>query len=254
MVLRALSLCAGIGGLDLGLRSVARCRTVGYVERDPYAAAVLVARMEEAALDPAPLWDDVATFDGRPWRGAVDLVLAGYPCQPFSVAGSRRGVADPRHLWPQIARIITAAEVGAPHRRERLFVLADLAGERVGTISAGSSHRGEGTLDAHGAGTTVSDPDSAGFPDGLGVPGPEAVGWGQPATDADGLWHKPISIAGICDSAQSSIISRWPPEPAVVRVVHGVPFAVDRVRCLGNAVVPAQAAHAWRILWGEVMG
>lgn len=120
--------------------------------------------MEDAALDPAPVWDDVATFDGRPWRGAVDIVTAGYPCQPFSVAGKRRGADDPRHLWPHVARIIgeaeppfvflenvahhlrlgfpevagglvgmgyrlaaglfTAAEVGAPHKRERLFILA----------------------------------------------------------------------------------------------------------------------------------
>ena len=160
-----LSLCSGAGGLDLGLHlAVPGYRAVGYVERDAYAAAVLVARMEDAALAPAPVWDDIATFDGRPWRGAVDIVTAGYPCTPFSVAGRRRGDADPRHLWPHVARIIweceppfvllenvahhlrlgfpevagglvglgyrlaaglfTAAEVGAPHRRERLFVLA----------------------------------------------------------------------------------------------------------------------------------
>ncbi|NPD21650.1 DNA cytosine methyltransferase [Rhodophyticola sp. DY48A3-103] len=160
-----LSLCSGAGGLDLGLTiAMPGYRTVGHVERETYAAAILVARMEEAALDPAPVWDEVASFDGRPWRGAVDIVTAGYPCQPFSVAGKRRGVDDPRHLWPHVARIIgevqppfvflenvahhlrlgfpevasglvdmgyrlaaglfTAAEVGAPHKRERLFILA----------------------------------------------------------------------------------------------------------------------------------
>ena len=86
-----LSLCAGAGGLDLGLHlalggfaadskngagRAGGYRTVGYVEREAYAAAVLVARMEVAALDPAPVWDDVGTFDGAPWRGAVDIVLA----------------------------------------------------------------------------------------------------------------------------------------------------------------------------------
>ena len=125
--------------------------------------------MEDAALDRAVVWDDLGTFDGRPWRGAVDILSAGYPCQPFSVAGRRRGAADPRHLWPHVARIIgeceppfvflenvahhlrlgfpevaaglvvmgyrlaaglfTAAEVGAPHRRERLFILAHREGD-----------------------------------------------------------------------------------------------------------------------------
>jgi hypothetical protein len=81
--LRSLALCAGIGGLDLGVK-LARpdhC-LVGVVERQAYCAAVLVERMGEAALDPAPIWDDLATFDGRRWRGAVDLITAGYPCQP----------------------------------------------------------------------------------------------------------------------------------------------------------------------------
>ena len=160
-----LSLCSGAGGLDLGLAiAIPGYRAVGYVERETFAAATLVARMEAASLDQAVVWDDIGTFDGRPWRGAVDIVTAGYPCQPFSVAGKRRGTDDPRHLWPHVARIIdevrppfvflenvahhlrlgfpevaaglvvmgyrlaaglfTAAEVGAPHKRERLFILA----------------------------------------------------------------------------------------------------------------------------------
>ena len=83
---------------------------MGHVERETFAAATLVARMEDAALDRAPVWDDVASFDGRPWRGAVDIVTAGYPCQPFSVAGKRRGAEDPRHLWPHVARIVGETE------------------------------------------------------------------------------------------------------------------------------------------------
>ncbi|MTH66632.1 DNA cytosine methyltransferase [Paracoccus sp. DK608] len=167
-----LSLCSGAGGIDLGLTiALPGYRTVGHVERETYAAATLVARMEDASLDQAVVWDDVASFDGRPWRGAVDIVTAGYPCQPFSVAGKRRGADDPRHLWPHVARIIgeveppfvflenvahhlrlgfpevaaglvgmgyrlaadlfTAAEVGAPHKRERLFILAIRAGDEL---------------------------------------------------------------------------------------------------------------------------
>jgi len=160
-----LSLCAGAGGLDLGLHiAVTGYRTVGYVEREACAAATLVARMEDAALDCAPVWDNVADFDGKPWRGVVDIIHGGYPCQPFSVAGRKLGDKDPRHLWPHIARIVreveppvcffenvgghlrlgfeqvhddlrsmgyrvkaglfTAEEIGAPHKRERLFILA----------------------------------------------------------------------------------------------------------------------------------
>lgn len=168
--LHVLSLCSGLGGLELGLRlAVPAARAVCYVEVEAYACAVLAARMEEGILAPAPVWTDLRTFDGRPWRGVVDLVAAGYPCQPFSHAGKRGGAADERHLWPHVARVVgevepvlvflenvaghlslgfdrvvadlhglgyevaaglfTAEEVGAPHRRERLFALG-YAGRR----------------------------------------------------------------------------------------------------------------------------
>jgi DNA (cytosine-5)-methyltransferase 1 len=120
--------------------------------------------MEEGSLDEAPIWSDLRTFNGRRWRGIVDCILGGYPCQPFSIAGKQRGKADPRHLWPAIKELIpavrpsfclfenvsnhlrlgfpevrsdlremgylvtaglfTAEEVSAPHERKRLFILA----------------------------------------------------------------------------------------------------------------------------------
>lgn len=169
-MIHGLALCAGAGGLELGLHLALgdAYRTVGYVERDAYAAATLVARMEDEALDLAPVWDDLSTFDGHPWRGRVDLVSAGFPCQPASTAGRRRGTDDERWLWPEVVRVVravgprllfvenvpglltvnggaafeevvedlaalgfsaewdrfSASEVGAPHRRERVFLLA----------------------------------------------------------------------------------------------------------------------------------
>jgi len=133
--LRVLALCAGGGGIELGLQLVLGregVRTVGYCEREAYAAAVIVARMEDAALDHAPVWDDVGTFDGRRWRGAVDLVAAGFPCPPVSVAGKRKGDNDERWLWPDVFRVWQ--ETGAPW----LFV-ENVAGLRSSDIGDRSS-------------------------------------------------------------------------------------------------------------------
>src|SRR5215471_12040185 len=112
--MNGLALCAGVGGLELGLHLALgdAYRTVGYVERDAYAAASLVARMGDAALDRAPVWDDLTTFDGHPWRGRVDLVSAGFPCQPASTAGARRGTDDDRWLWPDVSRVVRAVDPG----------------------------------------------------------------------------------------------------------------------------------------------
>lgn len=162
---RILSLCTGLGGLDIGVEIAApNTRVVCAIERDAYCSALLAQSMEQGRIPQAPIWDDLHTFYGRPWRGAVDCITAGYPCQPFSVAGQKRGADDTRHLWPEVFRIIgecrpplvflenvarhltagfdivardlqslgytvaalvcRAATVGAPHQRERLFALA----------------------------------------------------------------------------------------------------------------------------------
>jgi site-specific DNA-cytosine methylase len=138
--------------------------TRAFVEWEEWPRAVLIAAQRAGYFAPAPIWDDLRSFDARPFRGAFDIVLAGYPCQPFSAAGKRGGADDPRHLWPDVARVIgecrpewvflenvpghvtlgletvlrelwglgyapaaglfSAAEVGAPHQRLRIFILA----------------------------------------------------------------------------------------------------------------------------------
>jgi DNA (cytosine-5)-methyltransferase 1 len=91
---RVLSIFSGIGGLDSAIRLVfPECRTVCYVEREAYAASVLVARMEDKTLDEAPIWSDVATFDGERFNGCVDTVAFGFPCTDISVAGKQEGIS-----------------------------------------------------------------------------------------------------------------------------------------------------------------
>lgn len=111
MALHTIALCAGVGMLDEGLRAGCEflgidSKTVCYVEREAFAAATLVKHMEAGAVDAAPIWSDLVTFDGAAWRGRVDCITAGFPCQPHSVAGKRKGTDDERWLWQEIARII----------------------------------------------------------------------------------------------------------------------------------------------------
>lgn len=79
-----------------------------WVEWEAYPRYVLTSGMRAGYLAQAPIWDNVKTFDARPYAGAFDTLIAGYPCQPFSMAGQRKGEDDERHLWPDIERIIGA--------------------------------------------------------------------------------------------------------------------------------------------------
>lgn len=102
-----LSLCTGGAGLDLGVElAIPGARTVCMVEREAFAVAHLVAAMEQGLLAPAPVWSDARTFNGRAWRGAVDGLIGGIPCQPWSRAGKRIGKDDERDLWPAARRIV----------------------------------------------------------------------------------------------------------------------------------------------------
>lgn len=172
MALHTLSICTGgTAGLELGLHiACGEILPVCYVEREATAVQTLVARMEEGALPAAPIWSDLSTFPGKPLRGLVDAISAGLPCQPYSVAGKRKGHSDERAIWPEFIRVVgevlpelvflenvpeflkhfrivgdklqglgyvveeplflAASDVGASHRRLRIFILAYLERSR----------------------------------------------------------------------------------------------------------------------------
>lgn len=101
-----LHLFAGAGGGILGSELLG-IRTICAVELEPYPASVLLARQNDGLLPPFPVWDDVCTFDGRPWRGLVDVVSGGFPCQDISAAGKGAGIDGARSgLWREMHRII----------------------------------------------------------------------------------------------------------------------------------------------------
>lgn len=282
--IRGISLCAGVAGLDLGLHiAEPGYRTVCYAERNSFAAATLVARMADASLAAAPVWDDLRSFDGNPWRGRVHLVSAGYPCQPFTPSGLRKGEDDPRHLWPQVARIVSeirpewcffenvpghlslgfqdvardlqamgyrvvarvvsAAEVGASHTRERLFILAHADVQGVGQPGLHHGQPGGHPVQDGPEPDRQSGRDQerrqrldtdVGADDGGGV-GASGVPLFPPLPGDLALWGETLDRS---------------PElkPCLHGLDHGVAFGLDRTAAAGNGVVPLAAARAFLTL------
>lgn len=237
-----LALFAGAGGGILGGHLLG-WRCVCAVELDAYARRVLLDRQDDGCLPPFPVWDDVCTFDGHPWRGVVDVVSGGFPCQDISVAGRGEGITGKKSgLWSHFARIIREVE---PR-----YVLVE----------------NSPALTVRGLGTVLADLAQMGFDAEWGVFAAEDVGaphkrerlwiaaahtdrvrelqpqgrkqdereWAGDGAERDGRW--------------------WAAEPDVVRVVHGVPAGVDRIRCLGNGQVPGVVRLAWRVLRGRLDG
>lgn len=281
-----IALCAGVGGLELGLHiAEPGYRTVCYVEREAFAAATLVARMEDAALDRAPIWDDLVTFDGRPWRGKVHLVTGGYPCQPFSFAGRRRGADDPRHLWPHIRRIVgevrpqwcffenveghlrlgapdvftdlrglgysvragmfSALEAGASQIRRRLFIVAHADEEPL--LQPGG--------DRVGPGAEVSErPDASGLAGGARQGG-EGLDAAVAADDGlRGEADAPLQLQAFPPAPHQlddwgAVLGRRPDlQPELFGLDDGLAHRLDRSDAAGNGVVSLAAAYAWRTL------
>lgn len=272
--LNGLDLFSGIGGISLALEPWVK--TVAYCERDPYAQGVLISRMADGSLDRAPIWDDITTLKGS-HLPPIDIIFGGFPCQDISVAGAGAGLAGERSgLFFEIVRLAKEIEPAflflenVPAIRTRgldtvVETLAELGYDsRWTTLSAesvGANHRRNLwfllAADSNRLNCRYKRKEE--------VPKDRKVGQrkakfgddGSPKSlaDADGarLKHDCESDSrSECDAWRNAFAGRswWHSEPPIRRVDDGVSSRVDRLRCLGNAVVPLQARRAFEELAG----
>jgi len=275
--LRELSLFAGAGGGILGGHLLG-WRTVCAVELEPYAAGVLLQRQNDGILQPFPVWDDVCTFDGKPWRGIVDVISGGFPCQDISAAGKGAGITGERSgLWKEFARIICevrprfvfvenspmltsrgldtvlrdlaalgydaewgvlgAVDAGAPHVRERIWIVAYADKDRrIWTdISLRQGREKE----------CIAIPDrccqTSPYPSSDRLEGKVYVGYGCQA-------HGNDERGAIAGRTLSSMWQGNNPEPGILGMDDGMANWMDRISASGNGQVPAVVALAWRVL------
>jgi DNA (cytosine-5)-methyltransferase 1 len=237
-----LHLFAGAGGGILGGMLLGH-RTVCAVEIEPYCRKVLLQRQRDGILPWFPIWDDVRTFDGTPWRGIVDVVCGGFPCQDISVAGKGAGIDGERSgLWGEMARII--GEV----RPRYVFVENSPA------------------LVFRGLGRVLGDLSQMGFDARWGTLGGSAVG---NSAEGERLWifstqaNRPV-LASVDVSKYIKPGSEKSRRRQLARAVrkmlsqddysgikrdpHAVACSMDRLKAIGNGQVPVVAAIAWRAL------
>lgn len=234
--MRELALFAGAGGGILAGELLGDT-TVCAVEIDRAAASVLVRRQNDGHIQPFPIWDDVRTFDGHPWRGIVDVVSGGFPCQDISIAGSGLGPDGERSgLWGEMRRVVREVEPAFVRVENSPMLTSRGLGQVLGDLAALGFDARWDVLSAADCGAfhlreriwiVAAHPGRA----GLSRARPQQVG-------AYGQQSGGVSASG----------GGWPSEPGLVRMVHGVPHRVDRIRCLGNSQVPRVAATAWRAL------
>jgi DNA (cytosine-5)-methyltransferase 1 len=217
--MRELHLFAGAGGGILGGMLLGHT-PVCAVELDAYCRKVLQARQADGWLPQFPIYEDVREFDGTAWRGRVDVVAGGFPCQPWSPAGKREGADDPRHLWPEMARIVeevrpayvfaenvslaaleepwrdlrglgyrvppalcvAAADVGAPHLRKRWWLLAaDADSQQIRNQQKGRASRIQAQSGHDGGQEHLADTESQPERPGLQPRQPGEVGRRRPS-------------------------------------------------------------------------
>jgi DNA (cytosine-5)-methyltransferase 1 len=294
--LNELALFAGAGGGILGGHLLG-WRTVCAVEWEQYPASVLCARQNDGLLPPFPIWDDVQTFKGEPWRGIVDVISGGFPCTDISAAGKGAGIdGEASGMWREMARIIHevrpryvfvenspmltsrglgrvlgdlasmgfhakwgvlgAADVGAPHQRDRIWIVAEQMAHTDNNgldesktkrdrtqeqqvcknqFNYGNEIRGE----VIGCGQLGNEEELAN-PAGSGL-----QGQGKSEQSINSKAYEDWKAGQSTDVCQSDF---WATEPNVGRVVNGMASRVDRIKALGNGQVPLCAATAWRIL------
>jgi DNA (cytosine-5)-methyltransferase 1 len=219
-----LALFAGAGGGILGGKLLG-WRTICAVEWEPYPASVLCARQNDGLLPPFPIWDDVQTFDGKAWRGIVDVISGGFPCQAYSTAAAGKNTAD--DLWPEMRRIV--ADV-APR-----YVFAE-------NVSRVAINQAADDCESMGYKTKALQLSAA----DMGADHIRERYWLFAYSDNDGE----LLCALNAEARWMSELVKgfWKDYPESLRVVNGVAARVDRLKAIGNGQVPLCAATAWRIL------
>jgi DNA (cytosine-5)-methyltransferase 1 len=278
-----LALFAGAGGGILGGKLIG-WRTVCAVEWEKYPACVLAARQNDGILSPFPIWDDVQTFDGKPWRGIVDVVSGGFPCQDISQAGKGAGIDGERSgMWSQMARIISEVRPkyafieNSPMLTSRGLerVLADLASMGfnaewgvLGADDVGAPHLrkriwivGKDTKQSEFFSHTEHNGDrwgkqqlesieekTCGNPIGQ-LANANLLGHIHGQSEINPTKRRLNALSNLATSgAWCGTNQQWAIEPNVGRVVDGLADRVDRLKALGNGQVPLCAATAWNIL------
>jgi len=266
-----LALFAGAGGGILGGHLLG-WRTVCAVEWEPYPASVLCARQNDGFLPPFPIWDDVQTFDGKPWRGIVDVVSGGFPCQDISAAGKGAGIDGERSgMWKHMARVVSEVRPrfvfveNSPMLVSRGLerVLGDLTAlgydakwTVMGAADVGANHQRD-RIWIVGKVADTSQLFSNGGNDYTSF-GLERETQSKSRNDC---WAKNVADTNITQRKKDKRTKRsitehanigraswWKSEPNVGRVADGVAAKVDRLKAIGNGQVPLCAATAWRLL------
>ena len=219
-----LALFAGAGGGILGGKLLG-WRTVCAVEWEQYPASVLCARQNDGLLPPFPIWDDIQTFDGRPWAGIVDIVSGGFPCQAYSAAAHGRNTAD--DLWPEMRRIV--ADV-APR-----YVFAE-------NVSRVAIDQAANDLEQMGYAVKCIEVSAQ----DVGADHIRPRCWLLAHANDYGELYGSINAEVAELSGLGSGV--WDCYPGKLGVADGVAFGMDRLKAIGNGQVPLCAATAWRIL------
>lgn len=236
-MLNGLDLFSGIGGLTIALADWVK--PVAYCESDRYAQSVLLSRMSDGTLPIAPIWDDVRTLRAGNFRlcKPIDIIYGGFPCQDISIAGRRKGLAGERSgLFFEIIRLVREI-------RPRFIFLENVSGITSNGLDEATKELAAIRYDCRWEMLTASS---------LGAPHKRerwfclahAVGERLPQ-----LQKREEITKGSGERAANSC-SWWDTEPDVGRVANGIPNRVDRLRVLGNAVVPQQAKEAFERLIG----
>ena len=242
--LNELALFAGAGGGILGGKLLG-WRTVCAVEWEAYPASVLCARQNDGLLESFLIWDDIQTFDGKPWRGIVDVISGGFPCQDISAAGKGAGIDGERSgMWGEMARVIREV------RPRFVFV------------------ENSPMLVSRGLGRVLGDLAAMGFDARWGVLGAAQVGAKH---NRDRIWivgnSNSQSRFQTCKKTNSKREQRnawkdigweywrrisapnWQiPQTVSDGVLDGMAARMDRFKAIGNGQVPLCAATAWRVL------